>query len=141
MKKSYKLSYAVHTLVYIELCKDEPSISSRQISESVSTNAGVIRRIMSQLKKADLIETRQGTAETKLSRSPKEISLLDVFKAVEDESIINVNHDTNMDCPVGKNIQIVLENAYEKVQTKAEEEMKQITLQQLIDELMNEIQA
>lgn len=140
MKNSHKLSDAIHILVYLHLSKDEPSISSKQIAESVATNAGVIRRLMSQLSKSGLIETKVGAAVPKLSRNPEEISLLDIFTAVEDGEMLKVDEKTSMSCPVGQNIQSVLTNTYSRVQNQAENEMKIISLQEIIDELLEEIE-
>ena len=140
MKNSHKLSDAIHILVYLHLSKDEPSISSKQIAESVATNPGVIRRLMSQLSKEGLIETKVGAAVPKLSRNPEHISLFDIFTAVEDGEMLKVDEKTNMSCPVGKNIQSVLTNTYSRVQNQAENEMKIISLQEIIDELIEEIE-
>lgn len=85
MKNSYKTSDAIHILIYIELYKGEREMTSTAIAKSVSSNPGVIRRLMAQLSQAGLISTQVGKAVPALTRQASDISMLDVYKAVETE--------------------------------------------------------
>ena len=135
MKYSYKLSDAIHILVYIHIAP-KGLLDSTTIATSVESNPSVVRRLMATLKKAGLIDSRVGTAEPKLARPVAEISLLDVFRAVEPNSaLLHVDPRTNSDCPVGAHIQQTLDGAYSRIQRAAENEMRQLTIQDMVEDI------
>lgn len=131
MRYSTKLSDATHILLFIHVFADG-DLSSNAIAASVQTNPVVIRSLMSDLANANLIQTNRGKAAPTLTRSLADISLLDVYQAVEKTSLLHVDEKTNLGCPVGKNIQGALTNAYLKVQRAAENEMAQISLADIL---------
>ncbi len=135
IKYSYKLSDAIHILAYIDIISDE-RISSNDIAQSIEANASVVRKLMANLKNAGLLESHVGAAKPKLARSADMITLLDVFRAVEtNHDLLHVDPKTNMDCPVGANIQETLDAAYRRVQQAAEDEMSKLTVQDIIDNI------
>ncbi|EAE8347366.1 Rrf2 family transcriptional regulator [Listeria monocytogenes] len=136
MKYSIQFSDAIHILAYIEIFKNTNLLSSEMIAGSVKTNPANVRKIMSNLKKADLITTQTGKANPILARPPEEISLLDVYKSIEgNTNLIHVDPKTNPDCIVGANIQQVLTSKYELLQQKIEFEMNQIKLDSIIHDI------
>ncbi len=137
MKYSHKLSDAVHILAYIDIIKGDGDLSSKGIADSVESNPSLIRRLMSALSKAGLLTTQSGTVDPKLAKPAEEITLLDIYYALDDDhNLLHIDEKTNMACPVGRNIQQTLDGAYTKVQQAAEESMKQITLKSLIDDIL-----
>lgn len=137
MKYSYKLSDAIHILTYIDIIPDE-SISSNDIAESIEANPSVVRKLMANLKKAGLLESQVGAAHPKLAKPADTITLLDVFKAVEtNHDLLHVDPRTNMNCPVGANIQQTLNDAYKRIQKAAEDEMSNLTIQDMIDSIQD----
>lgn len=135
MRYSHKLSDAVHILAYVEIYHDS-DLSSGAIAASVESNPALIRRLMSALRRADLLTTQQGTAQPRLTREPAVISLLDIYRAVEDnDNLLHVDDKTNPQCIVGGNIQETLRGAYQQVQRAAENQMAQIKLTDLITEI------
>ncbi|WP_461242834.1 Rrf2 family transcriptional regulator [Secundilactobacillus muriivasis] len=136
MKYSHKLSDAVHVLAYIEICQGKFDLSSNAIALSINSNPSLVRRLMSSLVKAGLLTSRPGVVKPSLAKSPADITLLDVYYAIdEDHNLLHIDDKTNLDCPVGANIQGTLEEAYAKVQADAERSMAKITLAQLVDDL------
>lgn len=136
MKYSIQLSNAIHILAYIEILKDSDALSSDAIARSVETNPTNVRKIMAQLKKANLIETQIGKAEPKLMRKAEEITLLDIYRSIEGNTrLIQVDTKTNPACIVGANIQSVLTDVYDQLQIKVEEDMKQIRLSDIIQSI------
>lgn len=125
---STKLSVAVHILSLLDIEADN-HLTSTQIAGSVNTNPVVIRRIMGQLKKANLIESYVGKKSNKLSKLPSEITLLDVYLAVhEDELTFGIHQNTEINCVVGSQIQDVLETTYQKIQSEMMDSLKKVTL-------------
>lgn len=136
MKYSHKLSDAVHVLTYIDIFQDDGDLSSNSIALSIESNPSLVRRLMSALVKAGLLVTQPGIAAPSLSKPTAEISLLEVYNAVEDDhSLLHVDEKTNPNCPVGANIQGALNDAYAKVQAQAEQSMAEITLDQIVDDI------
>ena len=104
MKYSTKLSDAVHVMVLIAI-NQEKSLSSASIAESVHTNPGFVRQLMLKLKKAELMTSVAGHARPSLSKPADQITLLDIYKAVEgDKPLLHLDTHTNPDCGVGINI-------------------------------------
>lgn len=137
MAMSTKLSVAVHILSLIELGPSD-QMTSEFIASSVNTNPVVVRRLMSQLKKANLIHSMRGATKTYLLKEPQDISLYDVYEAVElDREIFNVHQDTNSKCIVGANIQTILEEEFSKAQEKMEAELKNVSLASVIQDIEN----
>ncbi|GAW99908.1 Rrf2 family transcriptional regulator [Secundilactobacillus mixtipabuli] len=136
MKYSHKLSDAVHVLAYIDIFQDDGDLSSNSIALSIESNPSLVRRLMSALVKAGLLVTQPGIAAPSLSKPTAEISLLEVYNAVEDDhSLLHVDEKTNPNCLVGANIQGALNDAYAKVQAQAEQSMAEITLDQIVDDI------
>jgi len=62
------------------------------------------------------------------------ITLLDIYRAVEGEKpLLHLDTHTNPECGVGIYIQLSLQDFFDQIQEKAEEEMKSITLQDILD--------
>lgn len=134
---STKYAVSIHILSLIALKKGK-SITSDYIAESVNTNPALVRRLMSGLKKAGLIQTQTKIGVTGLMKNPEEISLLEIFKAVEDrQDLFAIHSDTNTACPVGAKIGCVLEHVNEKIQSSFEEELGSLHLSNILDGLGN----
>ena len=136
MKYSHKLSDAIHILAYVEIYQDG-DLSSQSIAGSIESNASLVRRLMSLLVKADLLESRPGTIAPKLARPAEQISVLDVYQALDtDQQLLHIDEKTNPQCLVGANIQSALIDAYDQVQKAAEDQMAQIKLAGIIADIL-----
>ncbi|WP_059053080.1 Rrf2 family transcriptional regulator [Paenibacillus senegalimassiliensis] len=137
MTISSRFSVAIHILSLLEFNKEGVS-TSEYISGSVNTNPVVIRRIMSMLNKAGLVEVRAGVAGTKLLRELEDITLLDVYRAVnvvEEDGLFAVHDRPNPNCPVGRNIQSAIEPVFSSAQKAMEKTLAAVTLQDIVDDL------
>lgn len=135
MKYSHKLSDAIHILAYLIIYKDA-DLSSKAIAASIESNASVVRNLMSDLRKAGLITTRPGSATTTLSVEPSGITILAVFQAINmDHNLLHVDPKTNPQCIVGGNIQDALNMYYDDIQQTAFQRMKEITIQDITDDI------
>ena len=133
MKYPTKLSDAVHILAFIAL-HPNCSLTSEKIAESVQTNAGYVRQLMSALRRGGLLLSVKGHPRPSLAKTPGQITLLDVYRAVEGgKPLLHQDTHTNPACGVGMNIQLVLRDCYDLVQQQAEEAMRSITIQEILD--------
>lgn len=140
MKYSTRLSDAVHILAFLALSPDGV-ISSSTIARSIHTNPSYVRQLMSSLRKSQLITSVKGRPCPALARNPCLITLLDVYRAVEgDKPLLHQDIHTNPACDVGVSVQLILRDCYDLVQTKAEETMQTITLQEILERCEEQIQ-
>lgn len=137
MKISTRFSDSIHILAFISIYQGKIPLTSDNIANSVETSPVVVRRLMSQLNKAGLINTTHGVAEPKLAKDPADISLYDVFIAIEhNQHLFTVDEKTNPECIVGGNIQETLRAYYDQVEVAAEAKLARISLADVIDSII-----
>ncbi len=92
---------AVHILTALAFNRKK-LMSSDLLALSVNTNPVVIRRLLSQLTKASLVETTRGkSGGVKLSKEPVHITLKDVYLALSPtEAITPRDKSPHKECPV-----------------------------------------
>ena len=133
MQFSSRLPIAVHALLVIEVFKDQYKITSDFIASSVGVNSVIIRNILGQLKAAGLIEVAAGVGGARLKKIPAEITLFDVFRAVEaDEPLFHIHEQPNPNCPVGRSINNILDDKIKHLKQTLENELKAVTLDDLL---------
>lgn len=138
MRINIKCSSAVHILLMLALLPDTYKITSEFLASSVGNNPVEIRKLLSSLKKADIIEVTRGLGGAKLKRSPKDITLLDIYSAVDStplDELIGVHAHPEKKCPFGRNISDVLEEPYAEIGDAVRKKMSSITLEQLCNRL------
>ena len=123
MKYPTKLSDAVHILAFIAL-HPEANLTSEKIAESIQTNAGYVRQLMSALRKGGLLNSVKGHPRPALAKEPCQITLLDAYRAVEgDKPLLHQDIHTNPACGVGIYVQQSIGDFYGEVQEAAEKKM------------------
>lgn len=133
---SSRFSIAVHTLSLIAVVPNE--CTGDFIAKSVNTNPVIIRRIMSKLKQVGLIEVRPGVGGASLLKDPSDITLLDIYRAlevVEDGELFNFHKHPNPNCPVGSMIEQTLRAELIEAQLAMEQRLKRVTIQQMMDQV------
>ena len=122
-----QFSVAVHLLSLLN--QGELPKSSEFIAGSVGVNPVVIRNVTGLLRRAGLLETRRGVTGARLTRAAAQISLLDVYRAVQaPETVLKVHQHPNPVCPVGARIQSVLGEVFSQAQGAMEAELAQVRL-------------
>lgn len=106
---SSRFAIAVHTLALMANYENKP-LKSETIACFVRTNPVVIRRLLSELGKAELVESQSGAnGGSRLRLKPEEISLWQIYQAVETNAAFEVHHPLSEGkCTVSRNIQCVL---------------------------------
>lgn len=140
MKYSHRLSDAVHILVYLEILG---SASSSTIADSVNSNPSLIRRLIARMVKAQILNRQGRGSEIKISlgRPATQVSLLDIYQAVEDhQHFLNVDPEVNHNQDLGRSMPTVLAGIYDEVQVTAEQRMAQISLQSIITAVRKQMQ-
>lgn len=135
MQISSRFTIAVHIFACIAAFEEEFKITSDFLAASVNVNPVIIRKLLSQLKSAGLITVKRGTGGTTIAKELDEISFLDIYHAVEcveNGELFHFHENPNQKCPVGRNIHNVLDDKLEQVQNALENELKNITLNDVI---------
>ncbi len=83
MQISSRFTIGTHVLIMIALQGEKTKVTSDFLAGSVGVNPVIIRKTLSQLKKAGLIHVARGTGGAELAKAADEISLLDIYQAVE----------------------------------------------------------
>lgn len=137
MSISSRFAVGIHILALIELNK-EGITSSEFLASSVNTNSSVIRKLMGMLKNAGLIEVKPGVAGAKLAKELSDITLFDVYKAVnvvQEKELFSVHDNPNPKCPVGRNIQNTIEPLFTSAQLAMEKVLRSVTLEDVVNDI------
>lgn len=137
MQISSRFTIAVHILICIETFKEDYKITSDFLASSVNVNPVVIRRLLQQLKKAGIINVKRGSGGAYIEKPLDEITLLDVYNAVEcidNGNLFHFHENPNSRCPVGRNIHSVLDRRLDSIQQAMEREMSSVTLQDIAND-------
>lgn len=138
MQISSRFTIAVHMLACMDVFKEDYKITSDFLASSINVNPVIIRKILSQLKEAGLIEVKRGPGGATIARPLEEITLLDVYHAVdclEENTLFHFHENPNPDCPVGRNIHNILDDRLIQVQKVMEQELKSMTLADIESDL------
>lgn len=142
MQISTKFTIAIHMLAAVEYFGKTEKVTSDLLSSSIGANPVIIRNIMSDLKKAGLIETKRGTGGITIAKSLNEITFYDVYEAVEKnkEELFNFHDHPNPNCPVGRNIHAALDSRLEEAQRNFEEDLKKFKVGDVTNDIEENIQ-
>ncbi len=138
MQISSRFTIAIHMLTCMETFKKDYKITSDFLASSINVNPVIIRRILSQLREADIIEVKRGTGGAMIARPLTDITFLDIYYAVEcieENTLFHFHENPSPDCPVGKNIHNILDDKLVRVQKAMERELKAITMADVMDDL------
>jgi Rrf2 family protein len=136
MPVSTQFSIAVHLMAglgYGSACDR----TSTQLAESVNTSPSFIRRVVAKLSKANLVSTTMGkTGSCSLAKRPKEISLLDIYKAVEAPKAFAIHdYPVQKSCAVSCAIKTAMDKVLDKTQHSMEKSLGEISLADVIADL------
>ena len=82
MQISSRFTIALHIFTCVDVFKDEHKVTSDFLASSIKTNPVIIRKILTQLKNAGLINVARGTGGIELTRDLSEITFYDVYEAI-----------------------------------------------------------
>ena len=143
MQISSRFTIAIHIFSCINTFEKEHKITSDFLAGSVNVNPVIIRKLLSQLKAAGLVNVQRGSGGASIAKPLEEITFLDVYNAVEcidDGELFHFHENSNQECPVGRNIHRILDDKLQKVQRAMECEMQNITIADVIRDTQKYIQ-
>ena len=135
MQISSRFTIAIHIFSCIDTFEKSRKITSDFLAESIRVNPVIIRKLLSQLKAAGLVQVQRGSGGASIAKPPEQITLLDIYRAVEcvdRGGLFHFHENPNPECPVGRNIHRILDDKLQRVQDAMENELKKITLADVI---------
>lgn len=142
MQFSTRLPVACHILLCIAIFDGQYKTTSTFLADSVGINPVIVRNTLGQLKTAGLVRVEAGVGGASLAKDPKDVTLLDVFRAVEEnEDLFHFHEKPNPKCPVGRNIHAVLDGQFRAVSDAMERQLQSVTLRTIIDDMEKRIAA
>ena len=144
MQITSKFTTAVHILTCIDVFGEQMRVTSEFLSGSTGVNAVIIRNVLAQLRNAGIVSTRQGSGGAHLAKTLDEITLYDIYQAVDcvdEEGIFHFHENPNAECPVGRNIHKVMDGRLSKAQKAFENELKAATLAEIVEDTRKIIES
>lgn len=136
--RSTRFPIAVHILcmvAFFEEHSDEEYVSSALIAASTTKNQVVVLRIIALLREAGIVASAPGKhGGVRLAKPPGEISLFDVYKAVESQCTFGM-HEANMMCPAARATTNVLSSVFEEAENAIEKTLRGKTVVDLLAEV------
>ena len=135
MQITSKFTVAVHILTCIDIFGGQMRVTSDFLSGSTGVNAVIVRNVLGQLRNAGIVETRQGSGGAHLAKALDEITLYDIYKAVDcvdDEGLFHFHENPKAECPVGRNIHKAMDGRLEAAQAALENQLKRTTLAEVV---------
>lgn len=136
MAVNTQFSIAVHVMAGLGY-RIGNDTNSADLAKSVNTSPSFVRRVLAKLSKAGLVRTTKGPAGACwLARKPEEISLLDIYRAVDAPKAFAIHaYAPQKQCAVSCHIKSALDKALEQTQKSMEARMRKITLAQVLREV------
>lgn len=135
-KMDTKFSVALHILVMIS--ESQANLTSSFLANSVGTNPSYVRKVISLLKKADLIASQQGRSGYALTGPASSISLLAIYQATQEVmqvQLFDIHQNGNQDCPVGRYIEAGLQPIFQELADGLAQDLASRSLQDVINKL------
>lgn len=139
MRVSKRFPLAVHALLFVAVLAPKKRVTSTLVAESTGANAVTVRNIFLELSDSGLIVATAGkNGGVQLGREPQEITLWDIFQAVETPDVDEIFkvYEGSETCPIGKNFYQILYPHIASAVDAAKAELERVTLETLKEELL-----
>jgi len=133
-----RFAVAIHLLMLLASGRLDGPATSRRLAQSVNTNPVVVRRITGLLQRAGLVRVRRGPGGAELSRPPQDISLGDVWQAVNPggcRPLLPLHADPDQACVIGRSVHAVLGDAFADAEAAMQASLCRTTLDALVRSL------
>mgnify|MGYP001226803904 CR=1 FL=1 len=131
MQITSRLTMAAHMVCAIDYFESSRPVTSTFLAGSLGTSPVMVRTIMGMLKKAGIIASSKGKSGITLARPLSKITLLDLWRAVdqnEADSLFHFHENPCPQCPVGGNIHAALDGPLASAQRALEDRLEAVTL-------------
>jgi Rrf2 family protein len=133
---SVQFTVATHVMAALAAFRGK-EIPSATVAKSVNADPTFVRKSLSKLSKAGLITTTRGkNGASRLTRSPKQITLLDIYRASAAPPTFAIHrYPAYKRCPVSSNIKGCMSSVLEKAQHSFENTLSGVSLADVVAEI------
>ena len=134
MQITSRLTMAAHMVCAIDYVSPVQPVTSSFLAKSIGTSPVMVRTIMGMLKEAGIISSSKGKRGIDLARPLKDITLLDLWRAVdqtEADSLFHFHENPSPLCPVGRNIHAALDDGLERAQKALEDQLAAVHMDEV----------
>jgi Rrf2 family protein len=129
MAENLRFSTGIEALVLMAT-EPEKFHTSEALAKALATNPVVVRRLLATLNRAELVTSVKGpSGGSRLARGPKQITLKDIYRALESGELLHRGQNTS---PEMKDLKKSIQGIFRKAEKCLEEELDSTTLNQLI---------
>ncbi|WP_040198326.1 RrF2 family transcriptional regulator [Candidatus Soleaferrea massiliensis] len=124
-----EFTIAVHALVFLN--HKAKSLSSEELAKNICTNPARVRKVMAKLKKAGLIETKEGAdGGYRFSLDPASVNLARVGKALGTAYVSAGwrSGDSDMDCLIASGMAGIMDDIYDALNRRCESYLETVTI-------------
>ena len=134
--KSVQFTVAAHIMAALGY-KHGEEISSATLAESVNADPTFVRKSLSKLSKAGLVVTKRGkSGASMLSRSPRQITLLDIYRASAAPPAFAIHsYPAEKRCPVSCHLKECMSALLSQAQNSFERSLGKTTLAHLVGQI------
>jgi Rrf2 family protein len=134
--RSVQFTVAAHIMAALGY-KHGEEISSATLAESVNADPTFVRKSLSKLSKAGLVVTKRGkSGASMLSRSPRQITLLDIYRASAAPPAFAIHsYPVEKRCPVSCHLKECMSALLSQAQMGFERSLAKITLAHLVGQI------
>jgi DNA-binding IscR family transcriptional regulator len=128
---------AVHAMVFLH--HKTETVSSDVLAENICTNPARVRRVMTKLKKAGLVETREGRTGGGYSyQKTKQVTLGDISKALNVKFANSPwkSGDIQKPCVIASGMPYYMEQLYSELNARCEGYLNTVTIAEVEQTLM-----
>lgn len=127
-----EFTIAVHALVY--LYRHDKIVSSEELADNICTNPARVRKVMSKLHKASLVESLRGKGSGYHSTAGTGAATLDqILRALEEEPIAMTWRSGSIDkeCYISSGMGAVMDDVYGQLNDCCHEKLQSITIESI----------
>ncbi|MBQ6582443.1 MAG: Rrf2 family transcriptional regulator [Mogibacterium sp.] len=143
MQITSRFTIAVHIITAIDYFREAERVNSEFLAGSAGVNPVIVRTVIGMLREAGILETKRGSRGAELKKPLDQITFYDIYQAVdsvnETEGLFHFHEQPSPECPVGRNIHKAMDSKLRAVQDAMEEEMRRITLADVVRDTRREI--
>jgi DNA-binding IscR family transcriptional regulator len=126
-----QFALGVHMLTLMAFSAPEP-LCSDAMAASAKANPVHVRRVLGRFRDAGLVGSKPGVGGgSHLLRDPATVTLADVWRIVQGENHVLGSYEGHPDCPVGRNIHLLLIDFDRRARRALEGEFATTTISQL----------
>ena len=136
MATNTQFSIAVHLMIALGFnCGRQAT--SNDLATSINTSPSFVRRILAKLSKSGLVNTTTGkSGACLLAKRPEEISLLEIYKAVDAPQTFAIHdYPVQSRCLVSCNIEATMQKVLAKAQNSFEGSLGETSLAEVIADI------